>query len=54
MQRPEIREKAIQTNLERYGHENTFQVKEFKDKCIATSLLRYGTRHPMQNKKIMS
>jgi hypothetical protein len=40
------------TNLERYGHENTFQVEKFKDKTKETLLERYGIEHPMESTEI--
>ncbi|MCK9369635.1 hypothetical protein M0R04_06985 [Candidatus Dojkabacteria bacterium] len=36
------KERRIQTNLERYGVENSFQVKEFQEKQKQTNLNRYG------------
>ena len=45
-------EKRKQTNMERYGVENTFQSEEKKQKIKQTSLEKYGTEHHLQNQEI--
>jgi hypothetical protein len=48
----EVREKMKQTNIERYGSENTFQVEEFKEKSKQTCLQNHGVEYSMQNKEV--
>ena len=48
----EVKEKYIQTNLEKYGVEHPFQSEEINEKKKQTSLERYGVEHPSQNKEI--
>jgi hypothetical protein len=44
-----IKEKHKQTNLEKYGYENVFQVKNVKDKIKQTNLKKYEVENPQQN-----
>jgi hypothetical protein len=44
--------KSKQTNLERYGVENIFQLKNFLDKREKTYLKNYGAKNPQQCKDI--
>ena len=45
----EVKDKTKQTNLERYGCENTFQYQEFKDKAVETRLEKYGFKYSLEN-----
>jgi hypothetical protein len=49
---PLRKEKAKQTNLERYGAENPFSSKIIKEKIKKTNLKKYGVDNPNQNKDI--
>ena len=42
-------ERTKQTNLEKYGVENTFQAEECKEKTKQTNLEKYGVEHHSQN-----
>lgn len=44
--------KQKNTMIEKYGHENAFQVDEFKIKSIKTNQLNFGVDYPIQNSKI--
>jgi hypothetical protein len=44
-------EKSIQTNIEKYGVEHPFQLKEFQDKFKKTNIEKYGVEHPFQLKE---
>jgi len=44
--------KNKQTNLEKYGFENTFQVDDFKEKIKETNLEKYGVEYPSQSSDI--
>ncbi len=44
--------KLKQTNLERYGVENTFQSELFKEKIKQTNLEKYGVEHVSQSNEI--
>lgn len=46
------REKAKQTNLEKYGVENPLQNETIKNKCIKTNLEKYGVKYPQLNNEI--
>ena len=48
------KEKVKNTNLERYGVENTFQSKEKKEKIKQTNNIKYGIDYPTQNKEILN
>ena len=48
----EVKNKTKQTNLERYGCENTFQYQEFKDKANKSRLEKYGFRYSLENPSI--
>lgn len=48
----ETRDKAVQTNIERYGVDNPFKSKEIKEKIIQTNLNRYGVDNPFKSKEI--
>ena len=48
----EVKEKVKQTNLERYGVENTLQSKIIREKIKQTNLERYGTEIPIQSQSI--
>ena len=48
----DVREKVKQTNLERYGVENTLQSKIIREKIKQTNLERYGVEHPTQSDTI--
>jgi hypothetical protein len=50
---PKTVEKTKQTNLERYGTENTFQSKIIKEKIKASNRSKFGVDYPMQNKEIL-
>ena len=52
MQSEEIKEKARQTCLDRYGVENPFQSEEIKEKVRQTCLDRYGIENPFQSERI--
>jgi hypothetical protein len=41
-----------ETNLQKYGVENTFQVEEFKQKSKQTCMQVYGVEHPIQSEEI--
>ena len=43
------KEKIKQTNLKKYGVENTFQSKELKEKIKQTNLEKYGSEYPGQS-----
>lgn len=43
-------EKTKKTNIERYGVDQTFKVKEFDDKRKASFLKRYGVENPFTNR----
>jgi hypothetical protein len=45
-------EKSIKTNLEKYGVEHPFQLKEFQDKFKNTNLEKYGVKNPLQSKEL--
>lgn len=47
------RETFKQVCIEKYGVENTFQVKEFIEKSQQTRLLKYGTKHALQSPEIL-
>lgn len=47
-----INEKRNQTNLERYGFENSFQNPEFQEKQKQTMIEKYGVEKPLQLKEI--
>ncbi len=49
MQIPEIRDRAIKTNIEKYGFPSPMQNESVKQKCVQTSLERYGVEHWAQN-----
>lgn len=49
---PIIREKFINTCLEKYGVENVFQNENIKQKIIETNLKNYGVQFPQQSKII--
>lgn len=44
--------KNKETNLKKYGCENSFQSEEVKDKIKETNLLKYGVEFPTQSKDI--
>ena len=44
--------KIKKTNMERYGCENIFQVKEFQQKQKQTCLLKYGCENPFQCEEV--
>jgi hypothetical protein len=44
--------RSEQTNLEKYGKKNAFQVEEFKEKSKKTRLEKYGVEHVQQCKEI--
>ncbi|MGI0075915.1 MAG: DUF7487 domain-containing protein [Nitrosopumilaceae archaeon] len=44
--------KIKQTNLERYGAENPFQLKEIQDKIKQTNLKKYGVDNPLKSEKV--
>ena len=48
----EVKEKYIQTNLEKYGVEHPFQSEEIKEKKKQTCLEKYGVEHPFQSEEI--
>lgn len=45
-------EKIKQTNLQRYGVENVFQIEEIKERSKQTCLEKFGTEHATQSKDI--
>lgn len=47
-----INKKRSQTNLNKYGFENQFQVPEIKEKSKQTNLNKYGVENPIQSKEI--
>ena len=47
-QLPSVRERILQTNMERYGVSYAAQASIFKDKTKATSMVRYGVEHAMK------
>ena len=44
--------KTKQTNLERYGVENVFQLDDVKNKSKQTLINKYGVDHPLKSKEI--
>jgi hypothetical protein len=44
--------KYKQSNLEKYGVENLFQLKDIKEKIKQTNLEKYGVENPSQNQEI--
>jgi hypothetical protein len=48
------KEKAIQTNLERYGCINPSQSKEIQDKIKKTNLLKYGNECSLKNEDVIN
>jgi hypothetical protein len=48
-QHTDIKKKRIQTNLERYGVEETLQVKIIREKGKDTMIERYGSEYAMNN-----
>ncbi len=48
----EVKEKKIQTCLERYGVKSTNQLESTKDKSKQTMLERYGVEHALQSKEL--
>lgn len=51
LQNPEVREKAEQTNLERYGVRHAAQAEKFKEKVKKTSRERYGCDYYLQTEQ---
>ena len=51
-QRPDIKEKIKQTNIEKYNVEYTFQRPDIKEKIKATNLERYGSEITFQSEEI--
>lgn len=51
--RNSVKLKKKQTNLEKYGVENTFQSNEKKNIIKQTCLQKYGVENPHQNKEII-
>jgi hypothetical protein len=49
---PKIREKTIQTNMERYGFSTPAQNEQVQEKTEKTNLERYGVKTPFQNSDI--
>ena len=49
-----VKEKIIETNLEKYGCENPQQNKEIKEKTEQTCLEKYGVDNPSKNKDIIN
>lgn len=50
----ETRRKVMETNLERYGAENTFASDKIKQKIREINLERYGTDNPSKSEQIKS
>ena len=48
----EVKQKTINTNLERYGTENPLGNKDIQEKKEKTNIERYGFKTPLQNKEI--
>lgn len=51
-QTKEVKEKRVNTNMEKYGAKNPFESKEIKQKIKETNIERYGTEFPTQTAEV--
>ena len=47
----DVRDKAAQTNIEKYGVDNPFKSKEIREKIAKTNIERYGVDNPFKSQK---